>query len=87
MAPGKSGPHEMARGSSGILQARTLEWVAISFSNFMGIGSSQSQRRDPNPSRHSFQPRFPLLVAGLELGVDSNCGVRGEFFLGSLKVH
>ena len=51
---------------------------------FMGVGSSQSQRRDPNPSRHSFQPCFPLLVAGLELGVDSNCGQGCErrIFLG-----
>ena len=50
----------------------------------MGVGSSQSQRRDPNPSRHSFQPCFPLLVAGLELGVDSNCGQGCErrIFLG-----
>ena len=50
----------------------------------MGTGSSQSQRRDPNPSRHSFQLHFPLPVDGLELGVDSHCGQRCErrIFLG-----
>ena len=45
---------------------------------FMGTGSSQSQRRGPNPSRPSFQLRFPLPVAGLQLGVDSNCGQQRE---------